>query len=174
MVLRELNQFTAALASFDAALAARPEHPQALYNRALVLQELKRFNEALATYDRARAIKPDHPAAYGYLDAAAAICDWRRTASVASELANRAEAGINPLGLLALVDDPAFHLRCATRCIEERIPAQSRSSWNRAPFGHDRIRIAYCSPDFRDHPVARLIVELIERHDRARFEIIGI
>jgi protein O-GlcNAc transferase len=38
----------------------------------------------------------------------------------------------------------------------------------------DKIRIAYLSSDFRDHPVACLLVELLERHDRSKFEIIGI
>jgi predicted O-linked N-acetylglucosamine transferase (SPINDLY family) len=31
----------------------------------------------------------------------------------------------------------------------------------------DKIRIAYLSSDFRDHPVACLLVELLERHDRS-------
>ena len=39
---------------------------------------------------------------------------------------------------------------------------------------HARIRVAYCTPDFRSHPTSYLIAELIERHDRGRFEIFGI
>lgn len=37
-----------------------------------------------------------------------------------------------------------------------------------------RIRIAYVSADFRDHPVALLITPLIEAHDRNRFEVVGV
>lgn len=36
-----------------------------------------------------------------------------------------------------------------------------------------RIRIGYFSADFRVHPVAQLLVELIELLDRTRFELIG-
>jgi predicted O-linked N-acetylglucosamine transferase (SPINDLY family) len=36
------------------------------------------------------------------------------------------------------------------------------------------MRIAYLSADFRRHATAYLIAELIERHDRERFEIIGL
>ena len=35
------------------------------------------------------------------------------------------------------------------------------------------MRIAYFSPDFREHPTSRLIAELIESHDRTRFEVLG-
>ncbi len=34
--------------------------------------------------------------------------------------------------------------------------------------------MAYVSPDFREHPVAILLAPLLERHDRSRFEVIGI
>jgi predicted O-linked N-acetylglucosamine transferase (SPINDLY family) len=36
-----------------------------------------------------------------------------------------------------------------------------------------KIRVGHLSVDFCNHAVAQLIVELIERHDRNRFEIIG-
>ena len=38
----------------------------------------------------------------------------------------------------------------------------------------DKLRIAYLSADFRQHPVGVAIAELLERHDRTRFEIIGV
>jgi tetratricopeptide (TPR) repeat protein len=49
-----------ALASFDCALAVRPNHAEALSNRGVTLRDLKRFDEALASYDRALTIWPDH------------------------------------------------------------------------------------------------------------------
>ena len=36
-----------------------------------------------------------------------------------------------------------------------------------------KIRLGYLSADFRDHPVAWVIAEIIERHDRARLEVFG-
>src|SRR5262249_2101423 len=38
----------------------------------------------------------------------------------------------------------------------------------------DRIKLAYLSADFRHHPVAELMVELLELHDRSRFEVHGV
>ena len=33
------------------------------------------------------------------------------------------------------------------------------------------LRIGYASPDFRDHTVPRFISAVLERHDRAAFEV---
>jgi protein O-GlcNAc transferase len=54
------------------------------------------------------------------------------------------------------------------------MPVPAQPLWNGASRRHDKLRIAYLSADFRRHPVASLIAELFELHDRARFEISGI
>jgi len=53
-----------ALASYDRALAVRPDNAEALYNRGITLHELKRFEAALASYDRALAVRPDYAEAH--------------------------------------------------------------------------------------------------------------
>jgi tetratricopeptide (TPR) repeat protein len=49
----------AALASYDRAVALRPDHAKAHYNRGVALHELGRLDEALASYERAIALKSD-------------------------------------------------------------------------------------------------------------------
>jgi len=49
-----------ALASYDRALAIRPDEPQALSNRGVTLGELGRHEEALASYEKALALRPDY------------------------------------------------------------------------------------------------------------------
>ena len=55
-----LGKKTAALASYDRALAVRPDSAEALCNRAITLHQLERFEEAVATYDRALIVQPDY------------------------------------------------------------------------------------------------------------------
>jgi tetratricopeptide (TPR) repeat protein len=55
-----MQRFDAALASFDRAVAVRPDHVDAYYNRANTLHVLKRFDEALASFDRALALRPHY------------------------------------------------------------------------------------------------------------------
>src|SRR6185312_6065905 len=45
------------------------------------------------------------------------------------------------------------------------------------PFSNDRfsdrrLRVGYLSPDFREHPVGRLMTPVLENHDHQQFEII--
>jgi protein O-GlcNAc transferase len=58
-VQASLGKNNLALASYDRALALRPDHADALNNRGNTLKELKRLDEALASYDRALTVRPD-------------------------------------------------------------------------------------------------------------------
>lgn len=57
--LQDLRRPEEALASYDRALALKPDSAEALNNRGNVLRELKRPEEALSSYDRALGLKPD-------------------------------------------------------------------------------------------------------------------
>ena len=51
--------------------------------------------------------------------------------------------------------------------------AEALVSFDRAP-ALNRIRVTYLSADFHEHPTAYPIAELLERHDRTHFEVIGV
>ena len=68
----------------------------------------------------------------------------------------------------------ADQLQCARNSIAFQWPQQSRALWRGERYGHDKIRVAYISADFRDHAVARLVAGLFEHHDRSRFETTGV
>ena len=81
--------------------------------------------------------------------------------------------GMSPFFLLGLSDDPALQLRCAKLHVAARLPAVRSASPDRL-HRNDRIKVAYLSADFREHPTAYLMAELFERHDRSRFEVLGV
>src|SRR5262249_28341355 len=64
--LTELKRFDEALASYDKAIALKPDYAEAFSNRGTALKDLKRLDEALASYDKAIALKPDY--ADGYMN----------------------------------------------------------------------------------------------------------
>ena len=177
-MLHELKRFEEALASYDKALAIKPEYAEALNNRGYTLQELKRFDEALVSYDRALAIKSDRLYGFsGLAETALKICDWKRTAWVASEIAVQvAERKLifSPFTLLGYCDDASMQLKCASSFTQDRMPTVPKPLWRDGIWRNDRIKLAYLSADFREHAMARLVAELFERHDRSRFEVIGL
>jgi predicted O-linked N-acetylglucosamine transferase (SPINDLY family) len=173
--LQGLMRYDDALSAYDQALALRPDYAEALNNRGEALQQLKRHDEALASYDQALSAPGQAHAFGGAAMAALDLCDWKRTAEIGAQLQPRIAAGepISPWVLLGYSGDEVLQRQCAGAVIHRRFPVLPPKL---APAGyrHDRIRLAYISSDVSHHPVAAHIVQVIENHDRARFEVIGI
>ena len=178
VALQELKRFDEALASYDRALALKPDYAEAFNSRGFALRELKRFDEALASYEKALALKPDDARAFsGIIDCVNMICDWRRTTAFADDVIARVsekKSVIPPFTLLGYSAEPALQLQCARNFIEPQVTLLQRSFWTGETWRHDKVRIAYLSADFRQHATAYLVAELFERHDRSRFEVVGV
>ena len=177
ITLRDLGRFDEALAGFDSALVLAPQHSWSLYNRAVTLWDLKRFDEALAAYEIAATVPEPNPLAFGGLAyAALSVCDWPRiakcTAQMPSQIARKSV--VLPFALLGYDSSSALRLECAKNYLDDRLPLRPKPIWTGGGYGHDKIRIAYVSSDFREHPMTTCITELFERHDRTHFEVIGI
>ncbi len=183
-VLQMMGRYDEALVSIRQVLRLRPRDAQAFYNAGTMLLVLNRFEEAVQAFERTLQLDPSHADAFGCLGTATLrACDWPKLEKLLPALLDAVRAGravVPPLTLLALSDDPLLQKRCAeinTRrslagtALENADPAPL---WDGIPYRHDRLRIGYVSSDFRDHPVANQVVGLLERHDRTRFEIIGL
>src|SRR5438105_1198974 len=100
---------------------------------------------------------------------------WRTSAVMKQQ--SRATTGrliVSPHILLQLSIDAASSLACTRRFVAHEIPIGPRLPPARKSAQSERIGLAYCSGDFRRHPVAYLIPGLLERHDRSRFDVIGV
>jgi protein O-GlcNAc transferase len=173
IALFDLRRLDEALAAVDRALAAQPGFAEALYIKGNILRDMGRLPDALAAYEAAGS-QPH--ALNGTAQVALALCDWERTAALAPKLKDAVESGnavIQPFVLLGYGEDAGLQRRCAENYIHRFAPAQAPMSDGK-PYGHDKIRIAYLSADFHQHPTAQLMAELFERHDRSRFEVTAI
>lgn len=167
----EEGRTEAAIAAFDSALALQPGMVEALYNRAYACDRLGRLDEALADCEKALAIDPNAGlAATKSFLIRARRCDWshRSEALAALERLSRAGTWLDSFALLTAFDDPAMHLAAA------RLRAPAPLAPFPIPQRGSRLRVAYLSPNFHDHPVAHHTVSVFETHDCARFEIFGI
>jgi predicted O-linked N-acetylglucosamine transferase (SPINDLY family) len=74
--------------------------------------------------------------------------------------------------LLSLCDDESVQQTCAQNWVEHKF-ARIAELPGRARRQDDRIRVAYLSPDFRNHATSHLLSRRIELHDRRQFRIVG-
>lgn len=172
VILSQKQDYATALDALDRALALQPGAAAVHYNRGVTLAGLERNSEALAAYDKALALDPNYaPALTNRTMVALNLCDWDRVAAITPE---QALTVAPPLTFLGYSEDKALQRKCAAATVRTLVPKDPPPLWRGERYRHDRIRLAYISADFREHAVAFQLAPMIERHDRARFQAIGI
>jgi predicted O-linked N-acetylglucosamine transferase (SPINDLY family) len=173
----DAGRYEEALGHCEQALRVRPDFLEALNIRGTALRLLKRYEEAASTYEKILAASPFYGQALSHLlSTRAYVCDWRGRAEQASCIIERVAAGESasaPHAFLWICDSAEVQLQCAGVYSRDQFPAAA-PLWRGEKYRHPRTRIAYLSADFSDHPVAHLLVGVVERHDRSRFETFGI
>jgi len=177
VALGDLKRHEEALASYDRAIKLKPDYAEAWNNRGVALGDLKRHEEALASYERSIELKPDADYILGDLvHTQMKICDWtdldERCHTLESRLL-KGDRASTPFSVIGLFDDPPLQKRSAELYAKSKLGFKSLLGPITRRSRGDKIRVAYFSMDFREHPVAHLVAELIECHDRNKFEIFG-
>jgi predicted O-linked N-acetylglucosamine transferase (SPINDLY family) len=177
VVIYELKRYDEAIAHFDKALTLKPDYAEGYYNKGNALNELKRYDEGIAHLNKALSLKPNMDGISGdLLKTKMKICSWSGFTESLADISKKvvsSKKAIDPFSLLALNDDSVLQKKCS------EIFIQSLYSFNpvlgpilKLPK-KEKIRIAYLSPDFRNHPVSVLTSELFEIHNKNRFEILA-
>jgi protein O-GlcNAc transferase len=176
MALYDVGRKDEALASLDRALALRPDYREALNNRAGLLDALRRFAEAADTYARLWALSTERPNVLGsLLQSRMNACDWTDYDKISAEIearVARGEQADEPVSFTWHSLSPSLQLRCTEIYAARKYPLRPLAVGRRTK--RDRIRLAYLSSDFREHPISYMFVHLFERHDRALFEVLGL
>ena len=174
---RDLHLMEPALAAFDRLIERTPDDVDAWIGRARTLRDLSRWSEAVAACDEVLRLAPDSEHIKGQrLFARLESADWdgiaEEAAAIVADIRRGAPASA-PFEFLGISGDPADQLACARLYAETKVAA-TPPLWTGERYAHDRIRVAYVSPDFRHHAVAFLTAGLFEHHDHSRFETIAI
>ncbi|MBF0294505.1 MAG: tetratricopeptide repeat protein [Magnetococcales bacterium] len=173
VMLAGQDRVTEAEALYREAVRLAPMEAGAWRNLGNLCWDRGDLAESLTCYRRALAIRPDFQGALSDLTYALMYaCDWPALAEVLPVLQEGLRAGrgeVSPFKLLFLPVTPLDQRTAATRyCARHNFMAAPAVV---APRPARRLRIGYLSSDFREHAVASLLVEVLERHDRERFEI---
>lgn len=182
------EQFERAIAAYRASLRLQPDSADTLFNLGNALSKLGELDEALSTYESARRITPNLIVLNtSLIHLRQQMGQWDGNEKLTLELIEAATGSqadqqlpVTPFLFISLPypTTPAQQLR-ATRAWTSRHLTDSKSirtvSFPSIGRRDDRtkLRIGYLSGDFREHPVGRLMVETLEKHDHARFEVYG-
>jgi len=200
LVLRQLGRLAEAVTCHRRALQLLPQVADMHTNLAGALKEDGQLVEAIASYRRALQLDLDSPVILGELISPLQdVCLWEDLEHLSEQIikacagdATRPMAGsLKPFTLLALPTPTTARQQgqCARDWAEQRfkLVRSPKSDVRSQDFGlrtsdfglrtsdsgHSKITVGYLSADFHVHPVAYLIPELIEKHDRQRFAVFG-
>ena len=178
VVLREVLRHKEALARFNRVLEIDPTHQTALSNMGILLTEFKQSESAIAMFQRLVREHPDADYASGLLlFERLHICDWTDYDAQVTAIIHACQQGkrsCKSLPMMAISDQASDTLQAAKIFAEHLYGSDGGQLWRGPRAVHEKIRLAYISPDLREHPVGHLMVGVIEQHDKARFELTAI
>jgi len=179
-LFRDLGRLREAITSHKLAISVGGEGiPEIWGNLGNALIERGERLEGIDAYRRSLSLREENNKCLGELIAAEGrVCDWTyaqlRKNRFASDIENDSIAP--PFITLGIFDSLVLQRRAATNYALSTLGMRSGENFRvfDAPREKkEKIRVGYFSMDFREHPVATLISELIEKHDRESFEIIA-
>lgn len=187
IALCERDDLPAAIACHLEALRLKPDFAEAHLNLGNAWQRQGNPAAAIASYREALRLKPDYTAVYGNLTyMLQRRCEWAELDELHERIRRlvREEptAFVSPYVFLTIPGSPAEQMACARNRVANNAPSLERlrahldfrfSPVDRGKSSRSKLRLGYMSSDFNIHPVASLIAEVLELHDRDRFELFG-
>ena len=174
--LETRGETAAALAAWGSALQPDEARVALLNHRGRLQEKIGLLDEAMATLYASLVTKPDQPdALQHWILLRQKQCAWPVIDHGVPGLeTSRIIESAGPISCLALIDDVAEQARLVSGWLARR-PENAPVPHLAPPEGyaHEKIRIGYLSSDYCMHPTSYLVAELIERHDRSRFEVYG-
>ncbi|MGE4064382.1 MAG: tetratricopeptide repeat protein [Rhodospirillaceae bacterium] len=171
-----LGRYRDAIADCDKVLGILPDSAEAFMLRGLAFKGANQPERALADLDVALELNPDFPLVPGQRAfISLQICEWDGLEQKIAEVLQALDAGkyaAQPLVMNAFPASAEQQQRLARLAFLSLIRGP-RADLRPQQFLDGKLRVAYFSSDFHDHPVGQLIVGLLEAHDRTKFEIIG-
>jgi predicted O-linked N-acetylglucosamine transferase (SPINDLY family) len=178
VVLRDMLRHREALERFNQVLTFDPDYPTALANCAVLLTEFKQSERAIAMFEHLLKVQPNYDYGPGLLCLERLhVCDWTDYEQTVRNIIVGTRAGrrtTKSLAMMAISDFAGDHHQSARIFAEHLYPPSAKPLWSGEIYRHERIRLAYISPDLREHPVGHLMAGVFEHHDKSRFETFAI
>lgn len=177
---RELGKARDAAINYQKTIALNPGDADAYNNLGNVQRELGQLQEAINSYRSALKLDPSlYHAKVHLVHQKQHVCDWENLTEEITEIRQwvkeKPRAQVSPFAFLSM---PETNLEEQKQCANNWLNNRYKEAFSlgerlnfKYGYHHSRIRIGYLSADFRLHPLASLITELIEVHDRKHFEI---
>ncbi len=177
-LLKTLTRDNEAILCYQKVLTFEPNHQMTLSNLGKLLFLNKRYHEARVTFEHLVSLNPDYQFARGWFAFNKLHeANWEGLAEIISCInaeIRSGKASCPSLAFMAISDSARDQFQCARIFSGSTNRPAQQSVWKGEQYRHEKIRIAYISGDFLEHPVSHLIAGVFERHDKSQFETIAL
>lgn len=182
-VLFEQFLFPQAIRAYQAGLERDPKHGGIYHNLALAQIMLGDKTGAAAALQQAVLYQPESMNTLSYLISNKMyLCDWKNIETLSQQVVDAVvekRAIVDPFTFQGLPVGPgnAEQFAAARGCArvgaacKGMTRAKAEQVFQYQQRADERIRVGYVSMDFRSHPMAYLMTEILQKHDRQKFEI---
>lgn len=186
-LLKMQGQLMAAIACYEQVAQLQPDAPEAHANLASAHKDSARHDAAIVSYKRALQLRPDFPEAFANLvHSLQCVCDWADRAGLfrrlEQEVARDLNAGnlppVQPFHAMAYPFSAELAKAISVKYAEHCALQASRLGAPKYPHplqrslqAGERLRVAYVSSDFGNHPLSHLMGSVFGMHDRSRVEV---
>ncbi len=172
-----LDKFDEAIEAYEKAIELNPDYSDAYNGRGNSFDKKGEILKAFESCEIARQLEINSPNIIAScLRIRIKICYWNGLQDLLAQLCSLAlkpGAKTHPFNYLALIDDPAAIKALTSQYVFDMYPARDDlGPLKKRPFQH-KIRVAYFSGDFINHPVSYLMAGVLEEHDREKYEVYG-
>jgi predicted O-linked N-acetylglucosamine transferase (SPINDLY family) len=171
-IFTKLGRLDDALVDYSRAISFDKKYYDALKSRAELYLTINKMPEAIADFESILALGVEADFIAGQkIHAELMLGIWKEFDANLSWLFEKIECGekiASPFVLQSIFDNPDLHRRAAHLFAPSTKNSITKPELN---FRNEKIRVAYFSSDFNNHPVSNLMARTIENHDRDNFEI---
>ena len=169
------NKLEQAIKSFEQSIKLTPDFagPYRYLGSCLMLQ--RKWGAALIHLETAKRFDPNLEYLLGdIMFAKKQLCQYDNFELDISELKKKIDSRKKvsvPFYLNALIDDPYIIKKGTEIYSNHQYPKPNSVKCVFQYKNHQKIIVGYFSSDFRNHPLAKLIVDLFKNHNRENFEV---
>ena len=176
--LIEIKQFENALKNFEAAIKIKPNFSEPYIGIGNLFKDnLDKLEEAIKFYEKGIELNPNSKNALSALIfTKLQLCEWKSYIGDLEKLKKKIINKINfsnAFHILSFYDSLEIQNKNIKMYMDDRFPKKKNFKPIIDKYYNKKIRIGYYSSDFRNHAVCYQLVNLIEQHDKSKFEIIG-
>lgn len=174
VLFSETNNYKNALKNFEIAINLKKNYIEAFLNIANIYLNIEKYNEAYKFFEIALKLNPNLDDG-SIFEIKLQTNNWINFNKDLADLKNKIlykKIIVKPFLTKILFDDPNFLKENSVNYANSK--NLNNKLLDKIKYNNkEKIVIGYYSSDFKDHAVGQLMIELLELHNKNKFEIIG-